>query len=247
LTPFLIVLGIGFLLGMRHATDPDHVVAVSTIVARTHSVRRATLIGAVWGLGHSITIFLVGCAIILFGIVVSPRLGLAMELGVAVMLVLLGLLNLGGWLRPLHRWLPHHDAADAHSHAVPANGAQSATRYGSQVGTKSASLWRALVIGIVHGLAGSAAVGLLVMAAIRDPRWAAGYLAVFGAGTIAGMVIITSVIAAPLAYAGARVASFGKILTTATGVLSLSFGLFLIYQIGFVSGLFSANPSWLPR
>jgi high-affinity nickel-transport protein len=226
---------------MRHATDPDHVVAISTIVARTQSVKRATLIGAVWGLGHSITIFLVGCAIILFGNVVSPRLGLAMEMGVAVMLVLLGLLNLSGLLRVLHRWLPHRHDGDSHSHASSHDASASSGRM------QRGSLRRALLIGIVHGLAGSAAVALLVMATIRDPRWAAGYLLVFGAGTIAGMVLITSAIAAPMAYAGARVASFGKILTTATGVLSLSFGLFLIYQIGFVSGLFSANPNWSPR
>jgi high-affinity nickel permease len=241
LTPFLAILGIGFVLGMRHATDPDHVVAVSTIVARTQSVKRATLIGAVWGLGHSITIFLVGCAIILFGKVVSPRLGLAMEMGVAVMLVLLGLLNLSGLLRVLHRWLPHRHDSESHSHALSHSGSPNSSRM--QRGTMS----RALLIGIVHGLAGSAAVALLVMATIRDPRWAAAYLLVFGTGTIAGMVLITSAIAAPMVYAGARVASFGKILTTATGVLSLSFGLFLIYHIGFVSGLFSTNPSWLPR
>lgn len=237
MTPFLAILGIGFVLGMRHATDPDHVVAISTIVARTQSVKRATLIGAVWGFGHSITIFLVGCAIILLGVAVPPRLGLAMEMGVAVMLVLLGLLNLGGWLRAVHRWLPHRHASEPHSHSQDSD----APRF------QQGGLFRALLIGVVHGLAGSAAVALLVMATIRDPRWAAGYLAIFGAGTIVGMTLITSAIAAPLAYAGARVASFGRILTTATGVVSLSFGLFLIYQIGFVGGLFSANPLWSPR
>ena len=151
----------------------------------------------------------------------------------------IGLLNLGGWLHRLQHLLPHHHESDSHSNSV--------TETPNADRLQRGSLLRALCIGIIHGLAGSAAVALLVMSTIRDPRWAAGYLLIFGAGTIAGMVLITSAIAASMAYAGARVASFGRILTTATGVLSLSFGLFLIYQIGFVSGLFSANPSWTPR
>lgn len=90
------VLLLGFLLGMRHATDPDHVVAVTTIVSRQPALRHASLIGALWGVGHTATILLVGGAIIVFRVVIPPRLGLAMEFAVAVMLVLLGMLNLTG-------------------------------------------------------------------------------------------------------------------------------------------------------
>src|ERR1043166_109443 len=96
MTSALIILGIGFFLGMRHATDPDHVVAVSTIVSREKSIPRAGWIGALWGFGHTITILIVGAAIILFGIVIPPRLGLALEFSVALMLILLGVLNLTG-------------------------------------------------------------------------------------------------------------------------------------------------------
>lgn len=92
----LSVLLLGFLLGMRHATDPDHVVAVTTIVSRQPALRRASVIGALWGIGHTATILLVGGAIIVFRVVIPPRLGLAMEFAVAVMLVLLGALNLTG-------------------------------------------------------------------------------------------------------------------------------------------------------
>jgi high-affinity nickel-transport protein len=86
---------IGFFLRMRHATDPDHVIAVSTIVARQQSARRAGLIGMFWGLGHTLTIFAVGTAIILFNVVIPSRLGLGMELSVGLMLILLGGWNLG--------------------------------------------------------------------------------------------------------------------------------------------------------
>src|SRR6202165_4629353 len=90
------IIALGFFLGMRHATDPDHVIAVTTIVSRQRSVRHAALIGALWGVGHTITIFIVGSAIILFGLVIPPRVGLTMELSVGLMLVLLGILNLSG-------------------------------------------------------------------------------------------------------------------------------------------------------
>ena len=98
LTLFSIVV-IGFLLGMRHATDPDHVIAVTTIVSRQRSIGRAALIGAFWGVGHTITIFGVGTAIILFNVVIPTRLGLSMEFSVSLMLIVLGVWNLVGFLR----------------------------------------------------------------------------------------------------------------------------------------------------
>lgn len=88
---------LGFFLGMRHATDADHVIAIATIVSRQRSLRGSALIGAAWGVGHTLTILLVGSAIILFGIVIPARMGLAMELAVGVMLVLLGVLTLTGF------------------------------------------------------------------------------------------------------------------------------------------------------
>ena len=96
LVPFATVILLGLFLGMRHSTDPDHVVAVSTIVSRQKSIRSSATIGLLWGLGHTLTIFLVGSAIIIFGVVIPPRLGLSMEFCVAVMLILLGVLNLTG-------------------------------------------------------------------------------------------------------------------------------------------------------
>src|SRR6202163_2115909 len=94
----LSIVALGFFLGMRHATDPDHVIAVTTIVSRQRSIRHAALIGVLWGLGHTITILAVGSAIILFGVVIPPRVGLTMEMSVGLMLILLGALNLSGML-----------------------------------------------------------------------------------------------------------------------------------------------------
>jgi len=125
ITLFSIIV-LGFFLGMRHATDPDHVIAVTTIVSRQRSIRHAALIGVLWGLGHTITILAVGSAIILFGIVIPPRLGLTMELSVGLMLILLGILSLSGILRWItetvtpsqlrHHSHPHGHGDYVHSH-----------------------------------------------------------------------------------------------------------------------------------
>jgi len=95
----LSIIALGFFLGMRHATDADHVIAITTIVSRQRSIRYAALIGVLWGVGHTITILVVGSAIILFGLVIPPRAGLTMELSVGLMLMLLGILNLSGMMR----------------------------------------------------------------------------------------------------------------------------------------------------
>src|ERR1700736_126982 len=115
-TLFAIVL-LGFFLGMRHATDPDHVIAVTTIVSRERTVLHAALIGVLWGLGHTITILVIGSAIILFNLTIPPRLGLSMELSVGLMLILLGVMNLTGVLRRAMEWITTRRlGSGAHSH-----------------------------------------------------------------------------------------------------------------------------------
>jgi high-affinity nickel permease len=239
---------LGLLLGMRHSTDPDHVVAVSTIVSRERSVRHAALIGVLWGIGHTLTISVVGSAIILFGLVIPPRIGLSMEFCVALMLILLGVLNLTGVLQWLtKRFTPEGlsmeksiDPPDSDRIASsPAN--RMIDRYGLY------QLLRPLFVGLVHGLAGSAAVALLVLSTIHSPLKAISYLVIFGVGTIAGMMLMTTVIALPIAYTGNRFARAGNYLGVFAGVVSTTFGMFLVYQIGFVDGLFRAQVHWTPR
>jgi len=106
---------------------------------------------------------------------------------------------------------------------------------------------RPLVVGLVHGLAGSAAVALLVLTTIRNPKWAVVYLLVFGIGTIAGMMLITGAMVLPFAYANKRFSRLNRGLRIASGLISVAFGLFLVYEIGFVNGLFTSHPQWTPR
>ncbi len=251
MTAFLPILLLGFFLGMRHATDSDHVVAVTTIVSRQRSIGSAVWTGIFWGIGHSLTLLVVGGAIILFGIVVPARLGMSLEFGVALMLILLGTLNLRATFRSVESVVEgqhqhahqHGDYVHNHSHghdrvthghpaeAVPP--AKLDRYFGSR---KFYQTLRPLVIGTVHGLAGSAAVALLVLPIIHDPSWAMAYLLVFGVGTIAGMMLMTAAIAVPVSYS-TRFQFLQRHLGTAAGALSLGFGLFLVYQIGFVQGL----------
>jgi ABC-type nickel/cobalt efflux system permease component RcnA len=247
LGPFLAVVGLGLFLGMRHSTDPDHVVAVSTIVSRERSVGQGAVIGMMWGFGHTLTIFVVGALIILFKLTIPPRLGLSMELAVAAMLIALGILNLTGVLQGITerltpaRWAKAPvGASDAASDAAGrSRGVRGMVRRFGYY-----QLLRPLAIGLVHGLAGSAAVALLVLSMIRSPAWAVAYLVVFGLGTVAGMMLMTTAMAIPIALTGARSTRY---LTLVSGVVSVCFGLFLVYQIGFVDGLFTRHVHWTPQ
>src|SRR5271154_7312727 len=264
--PLLSIIALGFFLGMRHATDPDHVIAVTTIVSRQRSIRHAAMIGALWGVGHTITILLVGSAIILFGIVIPARVGLTMELSVGVMLILLGILNLSGIMRWItetltpsqfgHHSHPHGHGDYIHSHAhghdpEKHGHAEEATPVGwmdrifGKMGIYQVA--RPLAIGIVHGLAGSAAVALLVLTTISVPAWGVLYLLVFGIGTVAGMMLITAAIAVPFKFSERRFARINRGLGLVSGLVSLAFGLFVVYQMGYVNGLFTHSPVWVPR
>ena len=205
------ILLLGFVLGMRHATDPDHVVAVTTIVSDERSLWRASSIGAVWGVGHSITILAVGGAIVIFRLVIPPRLGLVLEFCVAIMLILLGMWTLSG----------------------------------RRVGSAS-NMARPLLVGIVHGLAGSAFVALLVLAAVPGAILQLLYLALFAAGTIGGMALITIVVALPSAVTARRFVRAQRYLRVASGLASLVFGIVLV-QRGVSHGLCDAVPHWTPQ
>jgi high-affinity nickel permease len=262
----LSIVALGFFLGMRHATDPDHVIAVTTIVSRQQSIRHAALIGILWGIGHTVTILVVGSAIILFGIAIPPRLGLSMELSVGLMLILLGVLNLSGIMRWITETftpaqLENHTHANGtrnsvyrHSHGNPSEKHHHHEENRS-IGWMDRTFGRLgiyqvvrpLVVGLVHGLAGSAAVALLVLTTIRVPSLAVAYLLVFGIGTIAGMMLITTAIAMPFKYSKTRFARLNRGLGLVSGIISVAFGVFIVYEMAFVNGLFRHVPNWVPR
>jgi high-affinity nickel-transport protein len=249
----LVVVALGFFLGMRHATDADHVIAVSTIVSRQRDIVAAAVTGLLWGAGHTLTILAVGSAIILFNVAIPYRVGAGMELSVGVMLIVLGVLNVAAFLnlRPevwrragrgsqtvhahphshgdyVHTH-PHGHAPDAHPHAHDQTPLASIDRRFGR--SRIYGHARPVVVGLVHGLAGSAGVTLLVVAAVRDPRWAIAYLLVFGLGTIAGMMLITMSIASAVRLAGAHSETVTRRFGLAFGVASVVFGVMLAYQM----------------
>src|SRR4030088_2131077 len=251
---------LGFFLGMRHATDADHVVAIATIVSRERSVAGSALIGAARGVGHTVAVMLVGAAIIVFGVVIPPQLGLSMEFAVGIMLVLLGVLTLTGMGRAVgaahaHAGVPGghaldlHDALHAHGDYVHRHPHGHGARGHAQEHTPLALLdrsglgriafyeWlRPFAVGLVHGLAGSAAVALMVLSIIREPVAALGYLLLFGLGTLVGMMLITLILSAPFAFTAVNLPKFKWRLRLASGLVSFVFGVVLIHGIGFAEG-----------
>jgi high-affinity nickel-transport protein len=277
--PLGIVL-LGLLLGMRHATDPDHVIAVTTILSREHRVGAAARIGVIWGLGHTLTVLIVGAAIIVFKIAIPIRLGLAMEFAVAVVLILLGVGAASSMLRRIALRIfgdsvrdsdslvvhshPHTHSSATHAHPHVHLDAHDYDRHTDAVSCSlhkeshllddmplsfaaRRPLLRSFSVGLVHGLAGSAAIALLVLSAIPQPLLATLYLAIFCFGTIIGMGLITTAIAAPFIVASRRLFWLHQGFVNGAGLLSFAFGLFLAYQIGVVDRLFSSAPIWIPH
>ncbi len=259
---------LGLILGMRHATDPDHVIAITTILSRERRLSVATRIGIVWGLGHTLTVLLVGAAIIIFKIALPTRLGLAMEFAVAIVLILLGVGAATGVIRKAASRMRGGSSRDAdlvvHAHAHSHDGAihahphvhvrDDATDHDHRIPADALPtfaarrpLLRSFAVGLVHGLAGSAAIALLVLSAIPDPVWATLYLAIFCIGTVIGMGLITTAIATPFMIVSRQASWIRRALVTGSGLLSFGFGLFLAYQIGIVDHLFSTAPIWIPQ
>jgi len=302
------LLAVGFALGIRHAMDADHVLAVATIVTRERNLRSAASIGVLWGVGHALTVLMVGVFILLFELVISARVGMALEFAVGIMLTGLGIASLWsawrhrrassgllslpgdsglhrhflvdvgtggvatgaggaaamGGASPLrYRSLPagveepahehvhahgdymhlhkHRHGAGAHGHAEDATPQGRLDRWFGHLTLYQ--MLRPVLVGVVHGLAGSAGVALLVLAAVSDILWGVAYLIVFGMGTMVGMMLVTLLIAAPLRFGAARAPGVGLSLRIGAGALSLGFGLFLMYHIGVVQGLFTAVPA----
>jgi high-affinity nickel-transport protein len=234
---------LGFVLGIQHATDPDHLVAVATIVTRERRFAAGAVVGALWGLGHALTLGTVGALIIALGLAPGPAIGSGLELLVAGMLVLLGVLRLRDAARGFETVPPEHLTADhehggrevVHSHAH-VHGPAVHRHPHVHPSRRLLAAWRqgrlplrALAVGAVHGLAGSAAAALLVLATLRSSWGAALYLAIFGLGTILGMTVLTAAMAFPVSLA-LRLRRARRVLALGAGLGSIAFGLLYALQ-----------------
>jgi sulfite exporter TauE/SafE len=230
------ILGFGFLLGLKHATDADHLAAVSTIVSERKSLWSSTIIGGVWGLGHTISLFLAGVFVLLLDFRIDEQTGRVLELGVGVMLLLLGLnvlrkLAQGGHLH-FHAH-EHGERVHVHPHIHADAKDEPHTHHGFSFSP------RALIIGMIHGLAGSAGLMLVMIPTIESRAVGLLYILVFGVGSIGGMMLMSLLVSLPFTLTASRFNRFNHLLQSLAGLVSVALGLFIIYEKGITEGLFS--------
>ena len=235
----LLTLGLGFSLGLKHATEADHLAAVSAIVSERQSLRESARVGAIWGIGHSASLFLAGLLVIVLGIAIPERLASILEFCVALMIVTLGSRLLYVTLiknqnvhvhTHTHAGLPHrhlhfHQGQDAHPVTQSHEGAHSGL-----------SRWRTFLVGVVHGLAGSAALTLVVLTEVMQRGsvlLGLSYLVIFGIGSLAGMTIMSGLIGLPFAIGFSYSRKLPQVLQLTAAVASVLFG--IVYGLGIIS------------
>lgn len=241
------LLAFGFLFGLKHALDADHLVAVSTIVSERSSPWSATLVGGLWGLGHTASLIVAGVLIVVLRLEVPEQLAAWLEFGVAVMIAGLGanllrkLLGNDG-CRVTMAEHSHGTLSHRHPHLAYAAETPGATSENGTSGLHRS--WRGIgrkpfLVGMMHGLAGSAALMLLVLSEIRSPRLGLLYILVFGVGSIGGMLVMSTLFSLPYLLLKNRFRAIDRGLRLSAGALSVAFGIYLMYEIGIIDGLFA--------
>lgn len=221
----LALLALGFLLGLRHAVEADHLAAVSTIVSERDDLLGSAAIGAVWGVGHTLTLFIVGIAVVFLKLRISESVEAGLEAGVGIMLVILGF-NAFRKMRSaakIHMHTHEHGGRE-HTHIHTHGDEPEETHHLARFN------FRSLLVGMVHGLAGSAALMLLVLPAVSSTTVALIYIIVFGVGSIGGMVVMSFIIGLPLQLTARRFEFANRAIIFLAGAFSLGLGAFIIYE-----------------
>jgi hypothetical protein len=215
------LVALGFVLGLRHATEADHLAAISTIVTERRSLLSSLLVGASWGLGHTLALLVAGVGVLLLRYQMTDRMAHALELGVGMMLVLLGANVL--------RTLVDRGANHSHDHATVASYSYS----------EAWLVARPLLVGMVHGLAGSAPLLLLTLAVGSSPLAAFLYIAVFGVGSMMGMAIMSVLLSVPAHFTVEHFARTNLAVRGLSGLFSVALGLFIVYENGVLNRPFA--------
>lgn len=217
------VLLIGFVLGLQHATEADHLAAVSTIVSEKKNLFTASIVGSLWGVGHTISLFAVGIIVVFLKLQISETVEARLEAVVGVMLVILGLNALRKLFqaKKLH-FHTHEHGGHLHTH-IHTHTDEAAEKSHHRFSPRS------VIVGMVHGLAGSAALMLLVVPTIPSPWVALLYILIFGVGSIGGMMAMSFLIGLPFHFTANRFDILNKVTRLCAGVFSLSLGFHIIY------------------
>ena len=238
----LAVLTIGLVFGLKHATEVDHVVAISTIVSRHKNVFRSALVGALWGAGHTASLLIVGVIVLSLRIAIPERISGWLEFGVALMIIALGVSALWRAVRTSnevhvhqhsHDGLSHthvhfHEHENKHTPSLQAAHSHAVSRIG----------WKPVLVGMMHGLAGSGALTLLVLTQISSSLIGFVYMATFGLGSILGMLLMSGLIGLPFAFTSGKLTHLHQGLQTLAAVLSICFGVWYAFRAGAGASLF---------
>jgi ABC-type nickel/cobalt efflux system permease component RcnA len=233
------ILSLGFIFGLKHATEVDHVVAVSTIVSRHKNVFRSAFVGALWGAGHTLSLLAIAVIVLWFRVAIPERVSGWLEFGVALMIIGLGVSALWRALRNnshvhvhqhSHGGVSHthvHFHEQETKHAAASSSEQSIHSHRvSRVG------WKPILVGMMHGLAGSGALTLLVLAEIKSAWVGLLYVLDFGLGSIVGMLLMSGLIGLPFALTSKKLTHAHQGLQTVAAILSICFGIWYAYQVG---------------
>lgn len=221
------ILFFGFLLGLKHAVEADHLAAVSTIVAERKNLLSSTVIGGFWGVGHTLSLLIIGALVIFLKLQISETVEARLEAVVGVMLVALGInaLRKLGQAEKIHVHTHEHEGREhTHIHTHEKASEKEETHHFLRLSPRS------ILIGMVHGIAGSAGLMLLIVPTISSPAVALSYILIFGIGSIAGMMIMSLLIGLPIHLTAGRFAALNKTILAAAGIFSFGLGLFIIYE-----------------
>jgi ABC-type nickel/cobalt efflux system permease component RcnA len=230
------MLAIGLVFGLKHAIEADHLAAVSAIVSERKSLLSSSLVGGLWGIGHTIALLMAGVVVLLLRVEIGEGTARALEFSVAIMLIALGANGLrklvrGGRIH-LHA---HQHGRLAHLHPHIHNDERE-TEAGAHHGLSLNA--RPLMVGMLHGLAGSAALMLLVLSTVSSRLAGLGYIVVFGVGSIVGMLVMSALVSLPIQITATHFKRTNRVVRMLAAIFSLGFGLFMAYRIGFSEGLF---------
>lgn len=234
----LTLLLLGFVIGMRHAVETDHVAAVASLATRSGSIRDTVRQGAAWGLGHTLTLFLFGSIVLVLNLVMPERMAHMLEFMVGLMLVALGLDVLRRLVREkIHFHIHHHDDGEAHFHAHSHAGETDHDPRQHEHEHPEGFPLRALAVGLMHGMAGSAALILLTLQTVQSPLLGLLYIAMFGIGSMLGMALLSIIIAIPLRYSARGMTWLHNGLQAVIGMVTVGVGALLVYRIGWQESL----------
>lgn len=242
------LLGLGLVFGLRHATEVDHVVAVSAIVSEHRDIVRSALVGGLWGLGHTASLVIVGVLVLVFRVTIPQPVVNWLEFTVALMIIGLGVLAVTRVLRRRSDVHLHRHDHDGHAHVHihfheretehDVASASHQASHSEHSHTISRVGFKPILVGAMHGLAGSAALTLLVLTQIKSVWFGLLYLALFGVGSTLGMLLMSGLIGLPFALSGRRLSGINYGLQTAAGGLSIAFGFWYAYETAVTNGLF---------